>query len=143
MRHLVTLDVARTRLFVDWPLCWYHGAVCIDPSDVACALLGIGAGRVEAAAEVHDLLASRADKRWHTRRVAHFVLHPNEIGRIVVHFGRATWRIADGRHRYAAALYLGLPTIPHSWITGSRANQYFARTCDARGESGSRGRGCE
>ena len=126
LRRLVTLDVDRARTFIDWPLCWYHGGACLDRTDIAAALLAIQAGAARPATEINDRQVTHANKRWHALRVAHFVLRSEEIRGIVLHFGARTHRVADGRHRYAAALYLGLRVIPHVWITGSGGQRYFA-----------------
>lgn len=113
-------------MFVDLPMTWYHDAVRVDRQDIDAGLAAIATGLAVEAQEVHDLLEVRAGRDWHALRTAHFVLHPEHIGGIVLHLAdRGQRRISDGRHRYAAALYLGLATIPDCWVIGSGAHRYF------------------
>lgn len=128
-------------MFVDLPLTWYHDAVRVDRQDIDAGLAAIATGLAVEAQEVHDLLGMRAGKDWHALRTAHFVLHPERIAGIVLHLAdRGQRRISDGRHRYAAALYLGLDTIPDCWVIGSGAHRYFQAGTGAPGPGPERDR---
>ncbi len=132
----ISLDVSAARRFVDMPLQWYHGGVSVDRAAVADALVALAAGAPEAA-ESHHQLGERAGADWHARRIAYFVCHPERIRGVRMYLAPdGLARIDDGRHRYAAALYLGLPRIPRCRVIGGGAKRYFGLATPGRPQAG-------
>ncbi len=90
--------------------CPWHSCGCLSREGIAEAL------------STDNLWAKHAqlfgDRDHHHARVAYFVRYPELIDPIEVDVGvpalgcHVDWPITDGNHRFAAAIYLGLPTIP-------------------------------
>jgi len=124
----VTLDMAVARRFVDMPLHWYHRGVRVDWAAVAAALAAVDSGTEPEALVSHHQLGGRAGPEWHALRIAYFIRRPERIRGVRLHIGPpGVTRIDDGRHRYGAALYLGLRQIPNCWVSGSGAPRYHAQ----------------
>lgn len=124
-RRMLDVDVARS--FVDMPLVWRRDSASVDRERVRAALEAVASGAAPEATESHHELRGPVNADWHARRIAYFIRRPGGIRNVVLYIdARGHARIQDGRHRYGAALYLGMRRIPDCVVIGTGAERYKA-----------------